>query len=161
MSTCIFKTRSPCQGLLRVSATRELQIPRDIEFHNLSIFLYSMPSRSNAAQLSRRLHSSRLIATSICPLCSFTQSSKFPRAKISSNSPRGLRCASTLVSTTAINANKEIPTRLKNLYTALDNVRRHAPSYVSPSRLQLAQQGLSSERPVSRIAGQTHLPRAM
>lgn len=61
--------------------------------------------------------------------------------------------ASTLASSTAINATKEIPTRVQELYDRLTTVKDNAASYVSLSRLQLALRGLETENPVVRIAG--------
>ncbi|KAK5058662.1 hypothetical protein LTR84_010926 [Exophiala bonariae] len=62
------------------------------------------------------------------------------------------RCASTLSSTTAVNATKNIPTRYKDLYGALGEVSRKASAQVNISRLQLALQGLESQTPTTRVA---------
>ncbi|RMZ78241.1 hypothetical protein DV737_g3973, partial [Chaetothyriales sp. CBS 132003] len=70
----------------------------------------------------------------------------------SCGSRAAVRCASTLTSTTAINAPDSVPARYKDLYAALANVRHTASPFVSLSRLQLAQQGLQSPCPKFRIA---------
>lgn len=61
-------------------------------------------------------------------------------------------CASTLVSTTAVNATKAIPARNKNLHQALNELSKKASTHVSLSRLRLAIQGLESEHPTTRVA---------
>src|SRR5271155_954555 len=62
------------------------------------------------------------------------------------------RHASTLSSSTAVNATKAIPARYQDLYEALNQVKRKAPAHVNLSRLQLALQGLESENPTTRVA---------
>ncbi|KAI9779653.1 MAG: hypothetical protein M1816_003458 [Peltula sp. TS41687] len=65
---------------------------------------------------------------------------------------RSLKPASTLASSTAVNATKEIPARAQELYDKLTAVKDSAASYVSLSRLQLALRGLETENPVIRVA---------
>lgn len=57
------------------------------------------------------------------------------------------------MTSSAINASKNVPPQYKDLYDALDEVREAAAEQVNLSRLQLAQRGLESETPVIRIAG--------
>lgn len=66
-----------------------------------------------------------------------------------------LKHASTLASSTAVNATKEIPTKLRELYDRLTAVKDSAASYVSLSRLQLALRGLETENPVVRVASRS------
>ncbi|PGH19688.1 hypothetical protein AJ80_03843 [Polytolypa hystricis UAMH7299] len=61
--------------------------------------------------------------------------------------PRG-----SLVSASAVNVNRDIPARYKELYEALRGVREDAGAHVEISRLQLAIRGLEGERPVVRVA---------
>lgn len=51
-----------------------------------------------------------------------------------------------------MNAAKLIPEQYKPLHNALQDIRKHASSYINVSRLELALQGLESERPKLRIA---------
>jgi hypothetical protein len=62
------------------------------------------------------------------------------------------RNASTLASSTAINATKIIPTRNKALYESLNEVKKKAYAQVNLSRLQLAIQSLETESPTTRVA---------
>lgn len=62
------------------------------------------------------------------------------------------RFTSTLASATAVNATKSIPPQNRDLYQALNDLRKKAPGQVSLSRLQLAIQGLESEHPTARAA---------
>ena len=83
-----------------------------------------------------------------CPSCSTWRVPKrLPSQRVSQP-----RAASTLSSTTAINASKNVPTSLRPLHAALGELRRKAPAHISLSRLQLAEQGLESETPKIRIA---------
>ncbi|KAL9618118.1 MAG: hypothetical protein Q9160_007125 [Pyrenula sp. 1 TL-2023] len=63
-----------------------------------------------------------------------------------------LRNASSLSSATAVNATKIVPSKYKTLYESLQRVRRHAAIYVDLSRLDLALQGLETEKLKTRIA---------
>lgn len=65
----------------------------------------------------------------------------------------GLKSASTLASSTAINATKEVPVSLRELHGALKTVKERAVNYVSLSRLDLALRSVESENPVVRVAG--------
>lgn len=62
------------------------------------------------------------------------------------------RGASTLVSATAVNATKSIPTKNRDLHQALIELGKKASGQVNISRLQLAIQGLEREHPTTRIA---------
>lgn len=64
--------------------------------------------------------------------------------------------ASSLSSSTAVNATRIVPARYKELYEALQAVKKNAAAYVDLSRLDLALQGLENERFVTRIAGKMH-----
>ncbi|KAK5949642.1 hypothetical protein OHC33_009239 [Knufia fluminis] len=87
--------------------------------------------------------------TFLCPSCS-SQRVPYP-AHSPRKRPRLERHASTL-STTAINGTRQVPQRNLPLYEALTEVKAKASGHVNLSRLQLALQGLESERPVTRIA---------
>lgn len=63
------------------------------------------------------------------------------------------RNASSLSSSTAINASKTIPTRYKELHDDLQAVKKNAAAFVDLSRLELALQGLETENFTTRIAG--------
>lgn len=84
----------------------------------------------------------------VCPSCAFKRPSKAP-----TRFPQQRRHASTLASSTAINATKDIAPHLKDLYTKLEGLEKHATNYIDLSRLQLALRGLESRRPVIRLAG--------
>lgn len=68
--------------------------------------------------------------------------------------PRGSksRHASTLSSSTAVNATKSIPPRNKALYDTLNQVKKKAYAQVNLSRLQLAIQSLETDSPTTRVA---------
>ncbi|KEF54624.1 uncharacterized protein A1O9_09066 [Exophiala aquamarina CBS 119918] len=92
-----------------------------------------------------------------CPSCTTWRKSRslsgsFQGAQRAANAANTRRCASTLSSTTAVNATKNVPSRYKGLYQALKDVRTKAPGQVNLSRLQLALQGLESETPTTRVA---------
>lgn len=99
--------------------------------------LFSRPScpsstsslRSNPPRLSRS--------------CSKTSSRLFSRQT---------RNASTHASSTAINAQKEIPPRLAELHGALEGLKKDAATYTNISRLGLAIRSLESCKPTIRIA---------
>lgn len=82
----------------------------------------------------------------VCPTCAISQLRQHARRAAT-------REASTLVSATAVNARKQIPSHLKRLHASLERLRHRAGNYVDLSRLQLALQGLESSRPKIRIAG--------
>lgn len=90
-----------------------------------------------------------------CPSCTTwrtTRPSSFSARPVRPTSGIARRCASTLSSTTAVNARKNVPIRYKELYEALGDVRKKASAQVNISRLQLALQGLESETPTTRVA---------
>lgn len=91
-----------------------------------------------------------------CPSCTTWRTTKPPPPSFSrpSRLTTGIarRCASTLSSTTAVNATKNVPTRYRDLYGALGEVRKKASAHVNISRLQLALQGLESDTPTTRVA---------
>ncbi|KIX94147.1 uncharacterized protein Z520_10173 [Fonsecaea multimorphosa CBS 102226] len=96
-----------------------------------------------------------------CPSCTAWRRTKPPRwtaisgsSSKSRNSSRrhASTSASTLISTTAVNAQKPVPPRYRPLYESLLDVRKRASAHVNLSRLQLALQGLESETPVTRVA---------
>ncbi|KAF2492123.1 hypothetical protein BU16DRAFT_446850, partial [Lophium mytilinum] len=71
------------------------------------------------------------------------------------------RRASSLASSTAINAPLDVPPSFKQLHHALDALGKTAANYVNLSRLQLALRGLAGENAVVRVAvlgigGQAH-----
>jgi hypothetical protein len=85
-----------------------------------------------------------------CPACSIWRK-QCATQKLSRRAP-GKRNASTLASSTAINATKIIPTRNKALYESLNDVKKKAYAQVNLSRLQLAIQSLETESPTTRVA---------
>jgi hypothetical protein len=87
---------------------------------------------------------------SYCPACSIWRLRPITPGR--ARPSRNKRPASTLVSSTAINATKSIPPRNRDLYQALNELKKKAYGQVNLSRLQLAIQGLESERPTTRIA---------
>jgi hypothetical protein len=66
--------------------------------------------------------------------------------------PLRTRCASTLVSPSAINYRPNVPPRNQELYNALSGLNGAAEQYVNLSRLQLALRGLAVENAVTRVA---------
>lgn len=99
---------------------------------------------------------SKLPEKNICPSCQFSNllSQHRPRNQaVSRPLLSRRRHASTLSSTTAVNATKDIPAELKELHTALSYLQKEAPNYVNIGRLQLALRSLESQHPVVRIAG--------
>jgi hypothetical protein len=85
-----------------------------------------------------------------CPSCSLWRK-RAATPKLPTHAPRK-RNASTLASSTAINATKIIPARNKALYESLNDVKRKAYGQVNLSRLQLAIQSLETESPTTRVA---------
>ncbi|KAF7510228.1 hypothetical protein GJ744_006924 [Endocarpon pusillum] len=93
----------------------------------------------------------RIIATHpYCPACS-TWLSRPARSGNALHRVKN-RVESTLASATAVNATKSIPPKNRDLHQALNELRKKAPGQVNLTRLQLAIQGLESERPTARIA---------
>jgi len=108
----------------------------------------SMPLRtasSRSAQLEKAFE-----AVFYCRACSTWRLRRAPTP--GRRDPTSKRFASTLVSATAVNATKSIPTKNRDLHQALNELGRKATGQVSLSRLRLAIQGLESERPTVRIA---------
>jgi hypothetical protein len=85
-----------------------------------------------------------------CPGCSAWRK-RCATSKLPKRAPRK-RHASTLGSSTAVNATKAIPARNKSLYDSLNEVKKKAYAQVNLSRLQLAIQSLETERPTTRVA---------
>ena len=88
-----------------------------------------------------------------CPSCTTWRTSS-PLQSTLRRRASNRRHASTLASSTAVNARKLIPSRYKPLHDALVDVQKKASAQVNLSRLQLALQGLESETPVTRVAVQ-------
>lgn len=97
----------------------------------------------------KRIAESR-IAFLYCPKCSLWRSRPPPHHRSLLLNQK--RVASTLISTTAVNATKIIPERNKHLHQALNELAKKASAYVSLGRLRLALQGLESAHPTIRIA---------
>jgi hypothetical protein len=91
-------------------------------------------------------------AVFFCPSCS-TWRCSLPAIPTHPRSLGLRRPASRMASSSAINAAKNVPERFKQLYDALAGVRDAAANHVNLSRLQLAQRGLETERPLIRVAG--------
>ncbi|EXJ91656.1 hypothetical protein A1O3_00206 [Capronia epimyces CBS 606.96] len=102
-------------------------------------------------------HSGRQLDTFLdnlfyCPACTTWRTKKALLFSVRQTIPSIRRNASTLSSSTAVNATKTIPRRYQELYKALGDVRKKASAQVNLSRLQLALQGLESETPTTRVA---------
>ena len=87
--------------------------------------------------------------TFLCPSCSTLRPSDPVQPLLKR---RRLERNASTVSTTAINGTRQVPRRNVPLHEALTEVKAKAPGHVNLSRLQLALQGLESERAVTRIA---------
>jgi chemotaxis protein histidine kinase CheA len=85
-----------------------------------------------------------------CPACSAWQLAPITSGKLLHH--REKRRGSTLVSATAVNATKSIPSRNRDIHGALIELGKKASGQVNLSRLQLAIQGLEYKHPISRIA---------
>jgi hypothetical protein len=90
---------------------------------------------------------------SICYHCRYKQRLSDLRA-LRSRSPQILprRRASTITSTTAINAPLDVQPAFKELYSALKGLETDASSYTNLSRVQLALRGLEGDNAVVRVA---------
>ncbi|KAK5071681.1 hypothetical protein LTR64_004540 [Lithohypha guttulata] len=100
-------------------------------------------------QTSKRELDWLLRRTFLCPSCSTLRLSdprSTPRKRVRTD-----RYVSTS-SSTAINATRPVPERNRPLHQALAEVKSKASAHVNLSRLQLALQGLETERPVTRVA---------
>jgi hypothetical protein len=85
----------------------------------------------------------------LCPSCSIL------RLDPASDAPRKRRCIARYASTassTAVNGRQVIPPQNEFLHEALTQVKNKASAHLNLSRLQLAIQGLESQRPTTRIA---------
>ena len=102
-------------------------------------------TRSSATRLSRILDD-----LYYCPEC-FIWRNRSLNPKLPALSPRK-RNASTLTSSTAVNATKTIPLRNKPLYESLNEVKKKAFAQVNLSLLQLAIQSLETDTPTTRVA---------
>lgn len=85
-----------------------------------------------------------------CPACSIWRRRCTIR-DLPLRAPRK-RNASTVSSSTAVNATKTIPLGNKQLYESLGEVKKKAYGQVNLSRLQLAIQSLETENPTTRVA---------
>lgn len=111
------------------------------------------PSPSRLQAVSRRLIRDKQL---ICPSCQFAdlvRQYRGPRAPATRLPSTRTRQASSLASSTAVNATKTIPVELQELHLAIAQLSKDAPNYVNISRLQLALRSLESSEPVVRIAG--------
>ncbi|KKY24181.1 hypothetical protein UCRPC4_g02547 [Phaeomoniella chlamydospora] len=108
-----------------------------------------MPTRP--ARLTRRSFEALVQDLFYCPACS-TWRTAHPNVSAQHVSSVRRRWNSTLVSSTAVNATKNIPPQLRGLHDALQNLQKKAPSQINQSRLQLALSGLATDKPATRIA---------
>ncbi|KAF2816301.1 uncharacterized protein BDZ99DRAFT_133273 [Mytilinidion resinicola] len=130
-----------------------------------------MPPRTPSVLRSLRHPSNSPIGLFFCPSCSawrFSWPLATPRTRArpqlhAFRAPAHLRHASSLASTTAINAPLDVPPRFQELHQALDGLGKAAAAanYVNISRLQLALRGLEGGDAVVRVAvlgigGQKH-----
>ena len=102
-------------------------------------------TRSSATRLSTILDD-----LFYCPACSIWRK-RHATPKLPKRGSQK-RDASTLASSTAINATKTIPPRNRLLYESLNEVKKKAYAQVNLSRLQLAIQSLESDSPTTRVA---------
>lgn len=120
-----------------------------------------MPPRLRAAPALSQLRSKRASDLSVCPSCSTWRLRDAPASALRPGRPGArrqrpsarARHASSVASTTAINAPAEVPPAWGELHRALDGLRGAAASYVNLSRLQLALRGLEGGDAVVRVAG--------
>ena len=112
----------------------------------------TMPTRP--ARLTRRSFEALVQDLFYCPACS-TWRTAHPNVSAQHVSSVRRRWNSTLVSSTAVNATKNIPPQLRGLHDALQNLQKKAPSQINQSRLQLALSGLATDKPATRIASKT------
>ncbi|KAB8360826.1 hypothetical protein FH972_024560 [Carpinus fangiana] len=110
-----------------------------------------MPSRPLLAHLRAITRQTTGIQRTVCPSCQFTSLLRQYRVR-SSSSRQIRRNASTLSSSTAVNASKDIPPELEKLHSAVGRLQKDAPNYVNISRLQLALRSLENNNPVIRVA---------
>lgn len=120
-----------------------------------------MPPRLPSAAPLSRLAPKKPLDLFFCPACSIwrlsypTQPAPAKPLRIPELrrlSPRPRRKASSLASSTAINAPVEVLPKHKEVYNALERLKTDAGSYVNLSRLQLALRGLEGHDAVVRIA---------
>ncbi len=117
-----------------------------------------MPPRLSAIRRLLSASSRKSIGLNYCPACSFWRISDLRTNAPQSTAPRPAsrpRRSSTVASTTAINAARELPPNLRELHDALSELRSKAANYVNLSRLQLALRGLETRDAVVRVAGMT------
>jgi hypothetical protein len=107
-----------------------------------------MYSRSRSIQSKQFLLAAESLFS--CPACSILKFRAQSVGRVRGVDKR--RWASNLASSTAVNSTKCVPSKNKDLYEALVDLRRKASIYTNLSRLRLAIQGLESESPTTRIA---------
>ena len=118
-----------------------------------------MPSRLSTLRRLLSASSRRPIGLKYCPACSIWRISSPQAAQHNaaqstlSPSVSRSRRSSTVASTTAINATRDLPPNLRELHEALSELRSKAANYVDLSRLQLALRGLETRDAVIRVAG--------
>jgi hypothetical protein len=127
------RTQSALRGMRKRNLTCLMRMPASL-------------TQSSATRLSRIL-----CDLFYCPACSVWRK-RCATQKLPIRGPRKQRNASTLASSTAVNANKTIPTRNKELYESLNEVKKKAYAQVNLSRLQLAIQSLETDIPTTRVA---------
>lgn len=115
---------------------------------------HKIPLPHLEALTSRLLFSSAACTSSAParPLRPYPDLPSLPRRYGSVGPRTSLRRASTHASSTAINAQKDIPPQLSELHHALESLKRDAANYVNISRLGLALRSLESRRPTIRVA---------
>ncbi len=120
---------------------------------------FPMPPRLSTLRQLLPVPSKRSSGLVYCTACVFWRLSgaqrpwQDARQRSKSRSASRLRRSSTLASTTAVNATREVPANLRELHEALSELNSKAASYVNLSRLQLALRGLETEDAVIRVAG--------
>lgn len=92
----------------------------------------------------------------VCPSCSVWRNELQSATQKRFAVQRTIRRASTLRSSTAVNATRNVPASLKELDEALELLERNASAHVNSSRLKLARRGLEGDQPVVRVAGTLH-----
>lgn len=88
----------------------------------------------------------------LCSTCALWNTRPSLRKSAHQLSRQIIRPASSLRSSTAVNATRNVPPRLKELDRALEQLERHAVAHINSSRLKLARKGLEGEQPVVRVA---------
>jgi hypothetical protein len=108
-----------------------------------------MPRTSVITNGRRILRSNWSFLDSVCPSCSHSASRTY-----SQRNKHSIRPASSLASSTAINAKAAVQSSAAELYDSLNALKSTAANYINLSRLQLALRSLEIRNEVIRVAGE-------